>query len=359
MMTFQETKNANTTERSADPSTGVGALLYASRERLGEDLREIAGTLHIRFIYLQAIEESRFDDLPGAAYVIGFIRSYADYLGLDSAEVVRRYKEEAEAASDETELIFPVPIPESSIPGGAIILVGFMVAAVAYGLWYTGTAKDGFFAQMVAPVPERLADKAPQPEPEVKPSEPAVTKTEPVEPETKPVEPNEHAASDAPAVIPDVAEQGPMTEKIPTEASPVETGEATTEIEKSPEPAEQSSGVEQGDEQSDGDQVASTSDGNVYGTENQSFRILVKARQNSWIQVRDEISRQLVVTRVLRAGDSYRVPDQPGLKLLTGNAGALDIFVDGKAVPAIGESGTIRRSVALDPDRLVQGEAVD
>lgn len=371
----QETDNAETVEPNTGHETGVGALLHASRERLGEDLRAIAGTLHIRFIYLEAIEEGRFDDLPGTAYVIGFIRSYADYLGLDSAEVVRRFKEEAQAAPDETELVFPVPIPESSIPGGAIVLVGFMVAAVAYGLWYVGTAKDGFFAQMVTPVPQRLAEKVPQPEPKVKPEqpeqpiaepvvepevetevepavepeiEPVVAKTEPVEAETKPAEPEQPAVSDPPADV-EPADVAKVAEQQPEDAPGEAPVEATEEAPPVSEPAEQSLDVEQDD-----DQVANTS-----VTDDQSVRIVVVARQNSWIQVRNEASRQLVVTRVLRAGDSYRVPNKPGLKLLTGNAGALDIYVDGQLVPAIGESGAIRRSVALDPERLVQGDAVD
>jgi len=65
------------------------------------------------------------------------------------------------------------------------------------------------------------------------------------------------------------------------------------------------------------------------------------------------------LTRLLRAGDSYRVPDQPGLVLLTGNAGALEILVDGEVVPDLGEAGKVRRNVTLDPDLLRQGAAAN
>ncbi len=74
--------------------------------------------------------------------------------------------------------------------------------------------------------------------------------------------------------------------------------------------------------------------------------------------MRDGVNRRLLVTRLLRAGDSYRVPNQPGLTLLTGNAGALDIMVDGEPVPPIGGEGTVRRNVALDAERLLDGTAV-
>jgi len=50
-------------------------------------------------------------------------------------------------------------------------------------------------------------------------------------------------------------------------------------------------------------------------------------------------------------------PDRPGLKLLTGNAGALEILVDGETVPSIGPVGRVRRDVALDVARLRDGTA--
>lgn len=78
---------------------------------------------------------------------------------------------------------------------------------------------------------------------------------------------------------------------------------------------------------------------------------------NSWIQVRDDTVNELLVTRLLRAGDSYAVPDRSGLKLSTGNAGALEILVDGEAVPSIGGEGTVRRNVFLDADKLKAGTA--
>ncbi len=88
-------------------------------------------------------------------------------------------------------------------------------------------------------------------------------------------------------------------------------------------------------------------------------RILIKAKTNSWIQVRDNAAGELLLTRLLRAGDSYAVPNRPGLQLSTGNAGAIEILVDGQPVPSIGAEGTVRRKVALDAERLKAGTAVN
>jgi cytoskeleton protein RodZ len=87
-------------------------------------------------------------------------------------------------------------------------------------------------------------------------------------------------------------------------------------------------------------------------------RIVVRAKMNSWIQVRDDTVNELLFTRMLRVGDSYAVPGRPGLKLSTGNAGALEILVDGEPVPSIGGEGTVRRNVILDAERLKAGTAV-
>ena len=86
-------------------------------------------------------------------------------------------------------------------------------------------------------------------------------------------------------------------------------------------------------------------------------RIVVRAKTDSWIQVRDSVANRLLLTRLLRAGDSYDAPDRAGLQLLTGNAGALEILVDGVTVPAIGPVGAVRRGVALDAGRLREGTA--
>ena len=87
-------------------------------------------------------------------------------------------------------------------------------------------------------------------------------------------------------------------------------------------------------------------------------RIVVKAKTNSWIQVRDDAAGELVLTRMLMSGDSYIVPDRSGLTLSTGNAGALEILVDGEPVPAVGGEGTVRRRIVLDAERLKSGTAV-
>jgi cytoskeleton protein RodZ len=74
------------------------------------------------------------------------------------------------------------------------------------------------------------------------------------------------------------------------------------------------------------------------------------------VQIRDA-SRAVILSRVLKAGETYNVPDGTGAEMRTGNAGGLEITVDGEAAPPIGRTGAIR-NVALDPAALIAGSAI-
>ena len=97
-------------------------------------------------------------------------------------------------------------------------------------------------------------------------------------------------------------------------------------------------------------------DTRIYGESNVDSRITLTARQDSWVQVRDH-DGNVIWTRILRRGDVYRVPNQGGLAFATGNAGALEVSVDGKPAPSLGAIGMVRHNVPLDPSKLMAGTA--
>ncbi|MBV8167555.1 MAG: DUF4115 domain-containing protein, partial [Alphaproteobacteria bacterium] len=102
--------------------------------------------------------------------------------------------------------------------------------------------------------------------------------------------------------------------------------------------------------------AAAPADGRVFGAQNENSRVVIKARGESWVQIRDATNTPLL-TRVLRPGDSYRVPNQGGLVMMTGNAGVLEVVVDGNSAPSLGAVGQVRRNIALDAERLRTGTA--
>ncbi|PWC56751.1 helix-turn-helix transcriptional regulator, partial [Azospirillum sp. TSO22-1] len=142
-------------DSAADPAS-VSTTLREARERLGVELRDVASMLRIRYPYLQAIENGRYDELPGTAYATGFLRSYAEFLGLDPEMVLRRYKDEAAGRGGKQEFYFPTPVAEGRVPGGTVLLGTLVVAGIVYGAWYYLSATDRSVADMVPVLPDRL-----------------------------------------------------------------------------------------------------------------------------------------------------------------------------------------------------------
>jgi len=69
----------------------IGSSLREARERQKLELPQVERATHIRSKYLGALEDERFDVLPGPAYTKGFLRTYADYLGLDGQRFIDEY----------------------------------------------------------------------------------------------------------------------------------------------------------------------------------------------------------------------------------------------------------------------------
>lgn len=91
----------------------VGDKLREERERRGLAIKDIETATNIRSLYLNAIEQGNYSVLPGEAYVKGFIRNYANALGLNGSEYVELYRKSQS----------PVSSPEASgeAPGRQVI----------------------------------------------------------------------------------------------------------------------------------------------------------------------------------------------------------------------------------------------
>jgi len=96
--------------------------------------------------------------------------------------------------------------------------------------------------------------------------------------------------------------------------------------------------------------------GHEYGLANGDTRVVIRALGSAWIRVSDQDGKA-VFTQTLLAGDTYHVPNEPGLIFKTGVAKNLAFFVDGRQAPRI--PGLARSNLSLDPDRLMAGTAGD
>src|SRR2546425_626860 len=80
--------------------TDIGATLREARMRARIDISEVEARTKIRAKYLRAIENEEWDLLPGPVYIKSFLRTYGDYLGLDSRMLIDDYKRRFERPSD-------------------------------------------------------------------------------------------------------------------------------------------------------------------------------------------------------------------------------------------------------------------
>jgi cytoskeleton protein RodZ len=364
-------------------AVGVGTLLRSCRLKRDDDLLTIARVLRIRQIYLQAIEEGRFGDLPGPTYAVGFVRAYAEHLGLDSYEVIRRFKGEISGIDGTAKLHFPSPKSEGGSPKWAVVIGGAIFALVSYGVWYVNSTRDDVIAEFVTSVPERLGqllspggetDEGAKSDPGRNGTENAGDSSPRLAVAAAPAanQPGDAPTQDVPPVVEPTAEGGqPLLPEADEERATAESAASP----ETPMPATAASNTEvatAASRQSTVEPAAGTDergsqpgiapaetgrDGTSFGDQ-QDGRIVLRAKEESWIQVRDETNDRVLLARLLRPGDTYRVPDRSGLNLWTGNAGGLEILVDGEMVPSIGDKGAVRRRVALEVEPLRSGAAV-
>lgn len=92
MNTNQESfSSSSSAPSSSSPYAAPGAQLRQAREQRGLSLDEVSTKTRVQRRYLQALEEGTVDKLPEPVYARGFLKRYADFLGLDSSGMAERY----------------------------------------------------------------------------------------------------------------------------------------------------------------------------------------------------------------------------------------------------------------------------
>ncbi|GAB2712546.1 RodZ domain-containing protein [Halomonas garicola] len=120
------------------PGDSPGELLRRERERQGIALRDAAHALHLRPAVVSGLEQDHYAEIPVATYRRGYLRTYARYLGMDDAPVLRAY-EARHGAPDTARDIKPVSVtrPPSRLGGILFKLVTLLVIAGLIGVTVT------------------------------------------------------------------------------------------------------------------------------------------------------------------------------------------------------------------------------
>lgn len=85
---------SSVTDGTGSPKERVGETIKRERERRQMSIDTVAKTLKLNPRYIEALEENRYDQLPGGTYIRVYLRSLSRFLALDSEEIFRRFFEE-------------------------------------------------------------------------------------------------------------------------------------------------------------------------------------------------------------------------------------------------------------------------
>ncbi|MFZ4540520.1 MAG: helix-turn-helix domain-containing protein [Rickettsiales bacterium] len=151
-------------ETASEPTTQrvIGAQMAALRASFNLTQQEVSERLHIRARYISAMEEGRYELMPGKVYARGYVHTYAEFLGLNPDQIVAQCfaGEPASAAQ-------PVPATPRTVPNAAarvssnwrayalMGIVGFVVILIISQLVGASKSSDPAVAG-VAPVPEDM-----------------------------------------------------------------------------------------------------------------------------------------------------------------------------------------------------------
>lgn len=118
----------------------IGKGLRARREELELDPSDIYNATHIRSDYVEAIETLNIDALPSIGYVLGYVRTYANFLGLNGEDAVARYKVDSQIPENLGMRATPHFVPKKKIklPRGFVPALGVMGFTIMLGVWYGG-----------------------------------------------------------------------------------------------------------------------------------------------------------------------------------------------------------------------------
>ena len=139
----------------------IGAELQSARLDRGEDLQDVAAYLRIRPAFLAALEAGDMAATPGRTYSIGFLRSYADHLGIDGNGLVRRLKTSTDVVEARHVVGYRERSSESRLPTALLLVASAVLTAAVAGAYRNiDTGQHDRLASMAETPPKILPPTA-------------------------------------------------------------------------------------------------------------------------------------------------------------------------------------------------------
>lgn len=270
-----------------DDAQNVGELLRNTRLKKGKTLGDVSKDLCIRKVYLEAIENLDTKNLPQMPYGLGFVRSYSEYLGLNSARIVQAYRQAAYA--DEGKEIIneenAASAPEYNGPGLLHICIGLIGIAAVFAIW---SGVSSYSQSKQVPEEKEVLESDVVPEPVI-------------------IEENDASLSEM--GIDDAVNNGESSENLQNSEQDASVEGAGKKVEKTePEPI-----AEEKTEDSDATTVP---------------HIQIVFSGPSWLELKQ--GNKVLLSGIYSKGFKYDVPNEMGFIVSVGRYYNVDFYIDGK-----------------------------
>lgn len=304
----------------------IGKICLDARVQKSLTQEQASNILKVRVKIIKDFENGDEIDLPGLTYKVGFVRSYARLLDLDGDFLVQEFKSNLEPGNFREEYKFLSPKIENNkfFPMGAVL--SFLIAIMIYSGWYYNERNKTIEIvsnQMIENKKDEVIIKE--------------TNNYIIIEEKKNFESNSLPSikqdeniqvsklSDKTIVYEKILEQKMVSDDIVSKNNSPKINEETVLISKNKVDINQVENIS-----SEMFAVAEERD--------RSSEMVIKAIGNSWVEIED-IDGNSLMARIMRAGETYVVPNKSGLTFNTGNAGALSLSSGNITISSLGEEG--------------------
>ena len=283
-----------------DEAQNVGELLRNTRLKKGKTLGDVSKDLCIRKFYLEAIENLSAKDLPPIPYGLGFVRSYAEYLGLNSPRIVQAYRQAVYAEQENDEDISNeenAPAVEYAGPNLRHVIIGLVGILLIFAVWRGVSSYNQ---------EKRLSEEKEMAQNDVVPEPVIIEENEPALADMglEDVEAEKTEADAEPAAAEKTAEKEPAK----TEAENVKAAEKN-------EPAAQTEAAET--KPAAAEPAAAT-----------PTKIRISFAGPSWLELKQ--GDKVLLSGIYSKGFKYDVPNEAGIVVSVGRYYNVDFYVDGK-----------------------------
>jgi cytoskeleton protein RodZ len=291
----------------------LGAYLRSLREAKGGSLEDMARSTRVGIRHLEALEDERLADLPSPVFVRGFIRAYCSFLRENPEPALGRYHELA-GIQAATQAANAPPRPRNTWASSSVVVGLVLLLILGLGLILVNLSikkSGGTTVPTVRMEPPRPSAPAPSPPPPAPAPAPAPTAA------PAPITPAPAASTPAAAPAP------PPAPAATAEPSRPAAPPASAPAPSAPPAARPAAGT-------------SPSAGQ---------RLVIRAVEPTWVRVQTDEGR--IAEELLPAGASREWAAERRFIVTIGNAGGVELTLNGKALPPLGPKGTVIQRLEL------------